>query len=95
MWTWSFSASRALPIPAGSCRRAWCAGCGWWICRRMADEMLVAQARWLPQYADAIPAARKRLARCKRLGTKKWAGAARLHTKTVAEIRAEMKRRKK
>ncbi len=28
---------------------------------RMADEMLVAQARWLPQYADAIPAAKRRL----------------------------------
>ncbi|MDE2018103.1 MAG: alpha-galactosidase [Hyphomicrobiales bacterium] len=30
---------------------------------RMVDEMLVAQARWLPQYADAVPAARDRLAR--------------------------------
>jgi alpha-galactosidase len=29
----------------------------------MTDEMLVAQAEWLPQYAAAIPAARKRLAR--------------------------------
>ena len=27
---------------------------------QMADEMLVAQAEWLPQYADAIPAARER-----------------------------------
>ncbi len=27
----------------------------------MVDEMLVAQAEWLPQYADAIPAARERL----------------------------------
>lgn len=28
---------------------------------RMTDEMLVAQAQWLPQYAAAIPEARKRL----------------------------------
>ena len=28
---------------------------------QMVDEMLVAQAQWLPQYADAIPAAKKRL----------------------------------
>ena len=62
---------------------------------QMTDEMLVAQARWLPQYKHAIPEARKRLATCKRLGTKKWTGAARLHTKTVAEIRAEMKKRKR
>ena len=62
---------------------------------QMADEMLVAQAQWLPQYKDAIPAARKRLASCTRLGTRKWAGAARLHTKTVAEIRAELKKRKR
>ena len=29
---------------------------------QMVDEMLVAQAHWLPQYADAIPAAKARLA---------------------------------
>ncbi len=28
---------------------------------QMVDEMLVAQAAWLPQYADAVPAARERL----------------------------------
>lgn len=28
---------------------------------RMADEMLVAQAKWLPQYAKEIPAAKRRL----------------------------------
>jgi alpha-galactosidase len=28
---------------------------------RMADELLVAQAKWLPQYAAAIPAAKRRL----------------------------------
>ena len=30
---------------------------------QMTDEMLVAQARWLPQYRRAIPVARRRLAR--------------------------------
>ena len=30
---------------------------------RMTDEMLVAQAKWLPQYRSAIPAAKKRLAK--------------------------------
>ncbi len=30
---------------------------------QMVDEMVVAQAQWLPQYADAIPAAKERLAK--------------------------------
>jgi len=54
---------------------------------QMTDEMLVAQAKWLPQYKKEIPKARKRLATEKRLGTRKWKGAARLHTRTVAEMR--------
>jgi len=54
---------------------------------QMTDEMLVAQARWLPQYKSRIPAARRRLASEKRLGTKKTRGAARLQTKTVAEMK--------
>ena len=37
---------------------------------QMTDEMLVAQAQWLPQYAEAIPAAKKRLADHKRNGTR-------------------------
>jgi alpha-galactosidase len=53
---------------------------------QMTDEMLVAQARWLPQYAAEIPAAKKRLSTSKRLGTKKGHGAERLHTKTVKEL---------
>ncbi len=43
---------------------------------QMVDEMLVAQARWLPQYADAVPAAKERLAR-QRVMTRDWQGAAR------------------
>jgi len=58
---------------------------------QMTDEMLVAQAKWLPQYRREMPAAKKRLADAKRrgeyLGTKKGKGAARVHTKTVAEMR--------
>jgi len=52
---------------------------------QMTDEMLVAQARWLPQYKRQIPAARKRLAEAKRKGlykgTNTWHGAARLTEK--------------
>ncbi|MBM4460965.1 MAG: alpha-glucosidase/alpha-galactosidase, partial [Chloroflexi bacterium] len=44
---------------------------------QMTDEMLVAQARWLPQYAAEIPAAQARLASEKPLGTRAWRGAAR------------------
>ena len=45
---------------------------------QMTDEMLVAQAQWLPQYRREIPKAQQRLAGEKRLGTNKWKGAARL-----------------
>jgi alpha-galactosidase len=44
---------------------------------QMTDEMLVAQARWLPQYADEIPRAAARLAAEKPLGTHGTQGAAR------------------
>ncbi len=57
---------------------------------QMADEMLVAQAKWLPQYADAIPAAQERLQKAeatgKRVKLRQTEGAARLHTKSVAEM---------
>ena len=44
---------------------------------QMTDEMLVAQARWLPQYAAEIPHAQERLATEKPLGTHGTEGAAR------------------
>jgi alpha-galactosidase len=60
---------------------------------QMTDEMLVAQARWLPQYAAAIPAAKQRLADAVKNGTRvrliETQGAARLHTKTVEEMARE------
>jgi len=49
---------------------------------QMADEMLIAQAEWLPQYRKAIPQARTRLVAAKRdgtyKGTNKSKGAARI-----------------
>lgn len=60
---------------------------------QMTDELLVAQAQWLPQYQDAIPAARERLAAHERAGTRVATrvteGAARLRTKTVEEMRQD------
>lgn len=60
---------------------------------QMTDEMLVEQARWLPQFAEEIPAARERLATAERDGTRvktvTTEGAARLHTKTVEEMAAD------
>ena len=54
---------------------------------QMTDEMLLAQARWLPQYRRQLPQARRRLAAGKRLGTRSTRGAARVKTRTVAEMR--------
>jgi alpha-galactosidase len=62
---------------------------------QMADEMLAAQARWLPQYRREIPKARKRLAVEKPLGTIRTKGAARLKVRSVAEMKREAQRRKK
>ena len=61
---------------------------------QMTDELLVAQAEWLPNYAsEEIEAARARLAAHEREGTRVMlsasAGAARLHTRTVEELAAE------
>lgn len=59
---------------------------------QLVDEMLVSQARWLPQYRREVPKARKRLKTEKRLGTRKTKGVARLHTKTAAEMKKEAAR---
>jgi alpha-galactosidase len=55
---------------------------------QMVDEMVVAQAVWLPQYADAIPAAKERLAKST-VKTRDWAGAARRNVRSIDELRAE------
>lgn len=58
---------------------------------QMTDELLVAQAEWLPNYAtEDIEAARQRLAEHEANGTRvkliETEGAARLHTRTVEEL---------
>ncbi len=53
---------------------------------QMVDEMLVAQAEWLPQYAHAIPAARERM-KTPKVKTREWQGAARQHVRSVEEMR--------
>jgi alpha-galactosidase len=58
---------------------------------QMVDELLVAQAPWLPQYREAIPGARERLAAHEGAGTRVamrvTEGAARLRPKTLEEMR--------
>ena len=53
---------------------------------QMVDEMLVAQAKWLPQYAHAIPDAKKRLEN-PQVKTRDWQGAARLEVRSVETLR--------
>lgn len=57
---------------------------------QMTDEMLVAQAKWLPQYQQEIPAAQQRLEEATRNGKRVHLstshGAARLKTRTVEEM---------
>jgi len=54
---------------------------------QMVDDMLIAQGQWLPQYGDAIAAAKKRQEEETRLPTREgYRGAARLHVKTVEEM---------
>ena len=55
---------------------------------QMVDEMLVAQAQWLPQYAHAIPDAQKRL-EAPKVKTREWNGAARMDVRSVEELRAK------
>lgn len=57
---------------------------------QMTDEMLVAQAKWLPQYAAEIPLAQRRLETAERNGTRvqtyETRGVARLETKSVDQM---------
>jgi alpha-galactosidase len=57
---------------------------------QMADEMLVAQAEWLPNFAGDIAAAEARLKAHEENGSRvklrETEGAARLHTRTVEEM---------
>ncbi len=58
---------------------------------QMVDELLVAQAEWLPQYAAAVPGARERVARVTR-HPRASQGAARLATRSVDELRASRRK---
>ena len=55
---------------------------------QMVDEMLVAQARWLPQYESAIAAAKKRQAAGDLIPPKDYNGL-RVPTKTIDQIRQQ------
>jgi len=60
---------------------------------QLVDEMLVAQAEWLPQYSEAIKGAKARLAKGPLIKTKaNNKGAARKKIRTTAEIRAQEKK---
>ena len=54
---------------------------------QMVDEMLVAEAHWLPQYADEIEGAKRRLA-AGRVPTQDNRGAVRLAVRSIDELRA-------
>jgi len=53
---------------------------------QMVDDMLIAGEQWLPQYKKAIAKAKRRQKSGTRIPTKDFAGAARLHTKSVEEM---------
>jgi len=57
---------------------------------QMTDEMLVAQAKWLPQYAAEVEPARRRLEEHERNGTRvrlrQTQGAARIRVRSVEEM---------
>lgn len=57
---------------------------------QLTDDMLIAQAQWLPQYSRAIEEAKKRQQTGKRLPVKEdYRGAARVQLKSVEELRKE------
>lgn len=61
---------------------------------QMVDEMLVAQAQWLPQYTEGIQQAKENLSKGDLLPTKEYRGAARLREKTPEEVAREHEERK-
>jgi len=58
---------------------------------QLVDELLVAQKRWLPQYAAAVSDAERRLATAPRIPTRATDGAARLVRRSVEELRTVKK----
>ena len=62
---------------------------------QMTDEMLIAGEQWLPQYGEAIAAAKAYFASGKALPTKETQGAVRLHVKTVEEMAKDKEKARK
>ena len=61
---------------------------------QMVDEMLIAQEQWLPQYKEAIAAAKERFAKGNLIPTNEgYRGAVRQRVKTAEEVAAERKER--
>lgn len=54
---------------------------------QMVDEMLVAQSQWLPQYRRHLSKTEARLKSEKSLGTRKTQGAARVQTRSIAQMK--------
>ena len=54
---------------------------------QMVDEMLVSQSQWLPQYRRHHSRAKARLNSERSLGTKKTQGAARIQTRSIAQMK--------
>jgi alpha-galactosidase len=60
---------------------------------QLADELLVGQQQWLPQYGPAIAAAEQRLAAGNLLPTREgFQGSTRQHVKTVEEMESDRER---
>ena len=59
---------------------------------QMADEMLVAQEQWLPQYKNAIEQAKINMSSLNLIPTKEYEGAARLKIKSVEEMAVDKER---
>ncbi|MCL1856632.1 MAG: alpha-glucosidase/alpha-galactosidase [Kiritimatiellaeota bacterium] len=53
---------------------------------QMTDEMLIAQAKWLPQYKGSLAATKKRFASEKKLGTWTWEGVGRKQLATATAV---------
>ena len=61
---------------------------------QMVDEMLIAQEQWLPQYGEAIAAAKARFAQGDLIPTREgYRGAVRQRVKTAEEVSAERRER--
>ncbi len=54
---------------------------------QMVDDFLIAHAEWLPQYRKATRAAKTRATKEPRIKTKNYQGAARVRTRSMAELR--------